>query len=434
MMSPSSLFLIFALVLNPAVGYVMPDGHTGKLPSLGWNSWNAYHCDIDEDKVLAAAQALVDHGLRDAGYTYVNIDDCWSEKTGRVNGHIMPNMTRFPDGINGLADKVHGMNLNMGIYSTAGNATCAGYPASLGYEDVDAGDFASWGIDYLKLDNCNVYPLNWTDQFIYCTQDRSDINLTANGTCTQQLDPDLAPAGYDWRSSNTYERFTRMRDALAAQKREIALSLCIWGYADVYDWGNETGISWRMSGDIGPYWNAVTRILNINSFKLNSVNFWGHNDADMLEVGNGNLTFEETRSHFAFWAAMKSPLLIGTDLTNLSQTNIDLLKNHYLLAFNQDDVYDAAATPYKWDWTWDPYSPAEYWSGASQMGHLVLMLNPSNDTAQHKEAVWSEIPGLCDGSYEVTDVWTGQDMGCLQSYSAEVAVHDTAAILVGKRC
>ncbi|KAK4938265.1 alpha-glucosidase maltase [Elasticomyces elasticus] len=402
---------VCALLLPSAFAYVMPDGYTGKLPTLGWNSWNAYHCDVDEDKVLAAAQALIDSGLRDAGYNYVNIDDCWSEKTGRVNGHIIPNTTSFPDGISGLAEKIHSMNLKMGIYSTAGNATCAGYPASLGYETVDATDFASWGIDYLKYDNCNV-PQNWTDQYIYCTQDRSDINITANGTCTQQLDPDLAPAGYNWEASNTFDRFARMRDALAQQDREILFSLCIWGYADVFDWGNETGISWRMSGDIEPYWNAVTRILNINSFKMNSTNFWGHNDADMLEVGNGNLTFEETRSHFAFWAAMKSPLLIGTDLTNLSQTNIDLLKNEYLLAFSQDTVYGAPATPYKWganpDWTYDPYSPAEYWAGASQNGTLVLMLNPQNETTETKEAIWSEIPGLGHGQFEVTDVWTGR--------------------------
>lgn len=211
------------------------------------------------------------------------------------------------------------------------------------------------------------------------------------------------------------------------------------GTADIYEWGNETGISWRMSDDIEPYWTSVTRILNINSFKMNSVNFWGHNDADMLEVGNGNLTAEETRSHFALWAAMKSPLLIGTDLTNLSQANIDLLKNKYLLAFSQDEVYGAAATPYKWgtnpDWTFNKTWPAEFWAGGSQAGTLVLMLNPSNTTTELKEAVWSEIPGLSDGSYQVTDVWTGDDLGCISSsYAVNVSSHDTAVILVGEKC
>lgn len=378
--------------------------------------------------------------MREAGYSYVNIDDCWSEETGRVNGHLVPNATRFPNGISGLADKVHAMNLSMGIYSTAGEYTCAGYPASLGYEDVDAADFASWGVDFLKYDNCNV-PQNWTDKYIYCTQDRSDINLTANGTCTQKLDPDLAPKNYNWRTSLTFDRYTRMKDALAAQTRQIVLNLCIWGFADVYSWGNSTGISWRMSDDIQPYWEDVMRIININSFRMHSTNFGGHNDADMLEIGNGDLTYAESRSHFAFWAAMKSPLVIGTDLTVLSKQNIELLKNPHLLAFNQDPVYGAPATPYKWgtnpDWTFDPYAPAEYWAGASSNGVLVLMMNTRNGSKQTKKAVWSEIPqlkGKHASSYQVTDVWTGKSLGCLNSYTANVSSHDTAAILVGKSC
>ena len=181
----------------------------------------------------------------------------------------------------------------------------------------------------------------------------------------------------------------------------------------------------------------VTHILNLNSFRLNSVDFWGHNDADMLEVGNG-LTPAETRSHFALWAAMKSPLLIGTDVIKLPEHDIDVLKNKYLLAFNQDDVYGRPATPYKWgtnpDWTFNYTFPAEYWAGPSQQGHLVLLFNPYNQTEQ-KTAKWEEIPGLEDReSRQVTDVWTGKDLGCLESYTADVADHDTAVILVGDKC
>lgn len=228
-----------------------------------------------------------------------------------------------------------------------------------------------------------------------------------------------------------------MRDALAKQSHEIVLSMCIWGQADVFSWGNSTGISWRMSNDISPNWGSVTRILNLNSFKLNSVDFWGHNDADMLEVGNGDLTAAETRTHFALWAAMKSPLLIGTDLAQLSQDNINLLKNKHLLAFNQDNVYGRPATPYKWginpDWTFNTTYPAEFWAGPSTEGHLVLMVNTLNNTAT-KEAKWDEIPGLSAGHYEVRDVWSDKNLGCLSSYIAAVAAHDTAVILVGKKC
>lgn len=413
-----------------------PDGHAGKLPTLGWNSWNAYHCDIDVTKFLSAAQALVDKGLQAAGYTYLNIDDCWANKDGRdANNHIVPNATRFPDGIAGLAGQIHAMNLSLGIYSTAGTKTCAGYPASLGYEDIDAADFATWGIDYLKYDNCNV-PANWTDEYVFCQPD--SVNTTANGTCNTDLDPDLAPSGYDWSTSNSAVRFNRMRDALAKQDHEILYSLCIWGRAGVFDWGNNTAISWRMSGDIEPNWQSVAHILNENSFRLNSVDFWGHNDADMLEVGNGDLTTEETRTHFAFWAAMKSPLLIGTDLTTLSDDNVDLLKNKYLLAFSQDALHGEPAKPYKWgtnpDWTYNNTYPAEYWAGPSQAGHLVLILNPSNST-QTKEVIWSDIPGLANSGYQVIDVWTGDNLGCVQSsYSANVSSHDTAVILVGDAC
>ncbi|KAL7928519.1 glycoside hydrolase family 27 protein [Trichoderma chlorosporum] len=429
-----SIMAGLALLFSTAGAIVMPDGTTGKVPSLGWNSWNAYHCDINETKFLSAAELIVSSGLLAAGYEYVNIDDCWSDKDGRVNGHISPNMTRFPDGIDGLAQKVHAMGLKLGIYSTAGTATCAGYPASLGYEDVDAADFASWGVDYLKYDNCNV-PSNWQDQYVACDQDF--VATGPNGTCTTALDPTLAPPGYDWSTSKSAQRFGAMRDALAKQSHEIVLSMCIWGTADVFSWGNTTGVSWRMSNDISPEWDAVTRILNLNSFKMNSVGFWGHNDADMLEIGNGNLTAAESRTHFALWAAMKSPLLIGTDLSQLSQDNINLLKNKDLLAFNQDKVYGSPATPYKWgvnpNWTFNTTYPAEYWAGPSTNGHLVLMVNTLGQTVT-KEANWAEIPGLSAGRYEVRDVWAGKSLGCLSSYQASVASHDTAVILVGKRC
>ncbi|KAL6873004.1 glycoside hydrolase family 27 protein [Trichoderma novae-zelandiae] len=429
-----SVWTGLALLFSTAHAIVMPDGSTGKVPSLGWNSWNAYHCEIDESKFLSAAEVIVSSGLLDAGYQYVNIDDCWSLKDGRVDGHIAANTTRFPAGIDGLADKVHDLGLKLGIYSTAGTATCAGYPASLGYEEVDAADFANWGVDYLKYDNCNV-PTEWQDQYVACNQDA--VQTGPNGTCTTALEPNLAPPGYDWSTSKSAERFNAMRDALANQSREIVLSLCIWGEADVFSWGNSTGISWRMSGDISPEWSSVTHIINMNSFKMNYVGFWGHNDADMLEVGNGNLTAAETRTHFALWAAMKSPLLIGTDLTQLSQENIELLKNKHLLAFNQDSVYGQPATPYKWgvnpDWTFNSTNPAEYWAGPSSKGHLVLLMNTLGHTVT-KEAKWSEIPGLSAGRYEVRDVWTDRSLGCLSSYKTAVAAHDTAAVLVGSKC
>jgi alpha-galactosidase len=214
-----------------------------------------------------------------------------------------------------------------------------------------------------------------------------------------------------------------MRDALLAEKRTILYSLCEWGDADVWAWGNETGNSWRMSGDINPSWSRITTILNDNSFELGSVGFWGHNDADMLEVGNGDLTFEENRSHFAFWAAMKSPLIIGTNLATLAQDLVDVLNNKFLLAFNQDPVYGGPAKPYKWgvnpNGTFNSTNPAEYWSGSSGQGTLVLALNSLNETAK-RTIVWNEVPelgGNSDDSFEVNMSLDFESPGVVDKFS-----------------
>jgi len=350
---------------------------------------------------------------------------------------MIPDPVKFPDGIAGIANQVHALWLKLGIYSTAGVKTCAGYPASLGYEYLDAATFAEWGVDYLKYDNCHV-PASWKDEYIACVPDATHGQKFPNGTCPDLSKP--AQAGYDWSTSRTAQRYSLMRDALLAQNRTILYSLCQWGRADVISWGNSTGHSWRMSGDITPYWYRIANILNQNSFLLNSVDFWGHNDVDMLEVGNGNLTVAETRSHFAFWAAMKSPLIIGTALDKLPAENVMILANKYLLDFSQDEHYGKPATPYKWgvnpDWTFNESYPAEYWSGASSQGVLVLILNSLEHSA-NREARWGEVPQLDKRSYayQVTDVWTGKDLGCVGGgVSRILESHDTAAFLVGKKC
>jgi len=230
-----------------------------------------------------------------------------------------------------------------------------------------------------------------------------------------------------------------MRDALLSTNRTILYSLCEWGSAGVQTWGNATGASWRSTGDINPNWPRILNILNQNSFYMNSVDFWGHSDPDMLEVGNGNLSIYQERSHFALWAAMKSPLLIGADLDQLSPEQVQILANEHLLAFNQDAVFGKPAMPYKWgtnpDWTFNATHPAEFWAGPSQQGTLVLMFNPY-EVLNQKVADFGEIPGLEEGaSYEVLDVWSGASLGCRTgSVLANVAAWDTAALLVKGRC
>jgi alpha-galactosidase len=181
--------------------------------------------------------------------------------------------------------------------------------------------------------------------------------------------------------------------------------------------------------------SSILGILNMNSFLMEYVDFWGHSDADMLEVGNAGLTQAETRTHFAFWAAMKSPLIIGTDLSKLSQQNIDILQNKYLLAFNQDPIFGAPAKPYKWgtneNWTFNATNPAEYWSGKSRNGTMVLLFNPYGAT-RNMTADFNEIPGIqSKARHEVIDVWTGQVLGWFRGgVEVNVTSHDTAVLLI----
>lgn len=186
-------------------------------------------------------------------------------------------------------------------------------------------------------------------------------------------------------------------------------------------------------------WDSVLRTLNLNSFQLNSVDFWSHGDADMLEVGNGGLTLAESRSHFAFWAAMKPPLLIGTPLDELEDDYLAILLNKHLLAFHQDTVFGAPAAPYKWgtnpDWTFNATRPAEFWAGRSQNGTMVWLFN-TDDSPTNKTASWGEVQELEEGgSYSVLDAWTGEDLGCVAGeWTVELEAHDTAVLLVQDGC
>ncbi|KAK5175821.1 uncharacterized protein LTR77_000961 [Saxophila tyrrhenica] len=438
-----------ALLSAPfTLSYTLPDG-TGRLPALGWNSWNAYACDVNADKILSAAHALVDKGFLAAGYDYVIQDDCWSVERGRSNAtyQLLPNTTKFPDGIKGIADHVHALGLKYGVYSSAGLETCGGYPASLGYEGVDAATFAEWGVDYLKYDNCGV-PDYWYPNCTACNPDPSYGGpVGANGTCvpgSEQFsygplcDYQWPVDGRNYSRSLTALRFRTMQHALARQNRSILFSLCEWGTDEVWTWANTTGQSWRMSNDIFNDWESVARILNMNSFLSNYAGFGGHNDVDMLEVGNGVLTDQEDRTHFAMWALMKSPLLIGAELGNLTERQVGVLQNRYLLSFNQDEVYGKPAAPYKWgcnpDWTYDAKHPAEFWSGASSRGTMVAMVNTLNHT-RTMTAEFSEVPELGAGSYHVVDVWTGKQMGCMKKrVEMTLEAHDTAVLLVGMKC
>lgn len=280
----------------------------------------------------------------------------------------------------------------------------------------------------LKYDNCNV-PDEWVDvPYMY----------PDNGGLVEGE----VPPGYDWSTSNSTKRYNQMRDALLNQDRTIEYSLCIWGHANVVEWGNDTGHSWRMFSDIWPEWTgaydysrALMPILNQAAFYWDVSDFWGHNDWDMLEVGNGNLTFEENRSHFALWAALKSPLIIGTKLDTITDEVLAILKNEELIAFNQDPVYGRGVKPYLWDGISNDTHPANYWAGNSVKGMHAFVLNTMDDEMD-MEVVFGDLPGLkCkkSQSFLVHDMWTGEDIGVFEgSVTVSVKRHDTAALRITK--
>ena len=261
-----------------------------------------------------------------------------------------------------------------------------------------------------------------------------------------------APADYDWSGSRTARRYKAMGDALQQQQQQgqnststIQYSLCAWGHAHVERWGNQTGHSWRMWGDIMPRWDGKEQwswglmpIVKQASLTWSWTDFWGRNDWDMLEVGNGNLTLEENRSHFAMWCALKSPLIIGTPLDGIDAAILGILSNRELIAFNQDSVYGTSARPYSHGdgsagtvaGNGNSIHPPGYWVGTSVKGIHVFLLNTYNENAT-MSAVFAEIPGLLLGEYLVHDMWTGRDLGTFkQRFDVQVKAHDTAALRI----
>jgi alpha-galactosidase len=266
-----------------------------KTPPMGWNSWNKYGCNIREDLIMGMADAMVTNGMKDAGYEYIVIDDCW-QVSRDANGEIVPDKERFPNGIKHLADYIHSKGLKFGIYSCAGTRTCAGRPGALGHEYQDARTYASWGVDYLKEDWCNT---------------------------TSQ----------DAKSS-----YTNMRDALYAAGRPIVFSLCEWGSNKPWEWAIPIGHLWRTTGDISDSWNSM---INIFSQQKDLAKYAGPghwNDPDMLEVGNGRMTNEEYKTHFTLWCMLAAPLMAGNDLQNMSPETKAILANKEIIALDQDTL------------------------------------------------------------------------------------------------
>ena len=352
-------------------------------PPMGWNSWNKFGCHIDENLIRETADAMVSSGMRDAGYKYVNIDDCWEASARDSLGNLTTDTTRFPHGMKALADYVHSKGLKTGIYSSAGTMTCQKRPASIDHEVADANTFAGWGIDYLKYDNCN-----------------------------NQLRPAI-------------ERYQAMGDALAATGRPIVFSLCEWGQNKPWEWGRFVGGElWRTTGDIRDNWKSMLSILDkqVGLEKYSGPNAW--NDPDMLEVGNGKMTNTEYVAHFSLWALLNAPLIAGNDLRSMSDSTRAILTNPEVIAVDQDW---GGSQGYKLKGD----SVTQVWIKPMSNGdRAVVLLNRGETTA----AISTTIPeiGLPAGKHLERDVWAHAERTADGVVSASVSAHSVAMYVVRK--
>jgi alpha-galactosidase len=353
----------------------VPDNGLARTPPMGWNSWNKFASRVDDASVRGIADAMAANGMKDAGYTYINIDDTW--EGGRdAQGNIQTNK-KFPD-MKALADYVHSKGLKLGIYSSPGPNTCAGYEGTYGHEEQDARTYAAWGIDYLKYDWCGARNL-YTDEEMQAV-------------------------------------YQIMGDALLKTKRPIVYSLCQYGRQDVWKWGADVGGNlWRTTGDIRDAWDSMTRI----GFSQNDLAPYakpGHwNDPDMLEIGNGAMTNDEYKTHMSLWAILAAPLLAGNDLRSMSPEILAILTNRDVIAVNQDKLGKQGQR------AWQSGEQEVWTRQLAGGGWAVAFFNRGKDTA----TISIKPADLkITGKWKARDVWSHQDVAWSESeYSATVPSH-----------
>jgi alpha-galactosidase len=368
---------------TPAVA--LPDGQA-LTPPMGFNNWNSTHCgaQFNEAMVKGITDIFVERGLKDAGYQYVNLDDCWAlPARDATTGRLVPDPVRFPNGIKSVADYVHSKGLKFGIYTSAGTKTCntAGFPGGLGHEETDAATFAEWGVDYLKYDNCN------------------NQNVPA------------------------IERYTKMRDALKATGRDIVFSICEWGQNRPWEWGADVGHLWRTTGDISDSFASMLSIVKQNAPLADAAGPGHWNDPDMLEVGNGGMTDVEYRSHFSLWAIMSAPLLIGSDLRQASPATFDILLNRDVIAIDQDPLGRQARVLSNQDGLWTFAKPLAN-------GDIAVALFNETSSAATISTTASAL-GLPESpGYIMRDLWAHTATETAGVVAAGVPAHGTAMFRV----
>jgi alpha-galactosidase len=360
---------------------------------MGWNSWNHFHNKVDDATIRAQAEAMVSSGMRDAGYTYINIDDTWEGE--RDSSGIIHTNSKFPD-MKALADFVHSKGLKIGIYSSPGSKTCAKFEGSYGHELQDAQTYAAWGIDYLKYDLCGL---------------REQIKAAGSPEEAHKIMVDA---------------YVKMRDALHSTGRPIVYSLCQYGNDAVWEWGTSVGGNlWRTTGDINDHY---TRMETIGFSQAGLARFAapGHwNDPDMLEVGNGGMNTDEYRTHMSLWAILAAPLLAGNDLTSMTPETIALLTNKDVIAVDQDRAGRQGDRV-------SAVGPVEIWvrllaDGSKAVGIFNRHPSPMNATVDFKKQL-----GF-NHAVKARDLWQQKDLENLGStFTAKIPGHGVILLRVSQ--
>lgn len=358
-------------------------------PPMGWNSWNTFGWEISQDLIKETADIWQEVGLKDAGYEYLVIDDCWAEKKRDKNGRLVPDPHKFPDGMKAVADYVHSKGLKFGMYSCAGTMTCGGYPSSLEHEFEDAKTFAEWGVDFLKYDYC-YKPHNIPGHILY----------------------------------------KRMSMALRNCGREILFSACNWGNDNAHEWMRASGAHmYRSTGDIQDNWESIKRLALSQWNKECYSGPYCYNDIDMLVVGmhgKGNVALggcndEEYKTHFSLWCMMNSPLMIGCDIRNMSDKTREILTNKEVIALNQDPEGRQSYSMEQWNNPdvkiyIKPMSDGTYGIGFFNMGDA-----PGEGSLQF----WDMgLPSSSGYGFLLRDLWDHEDIGVFaENYTCKLEPH-----------
>ena len=366
-------------------------------PPMGFNTWNTFASNLNEVVVMETADTMAKNGMRDAGYNYIVLDDCWSLKERDAAGNLVPDPAKFPNGLKALGDYLHKLGFKFGIYSCAGSKTCGGFPASQGHEYQDARLFASWGIDYLKYDWCN----------------------------TGTRDP--------------REAYTTMRDALFAAGRPVVFSICEWGGSKPWEWARDVGHLWRTTGDITDCYDCVQRwergwkvILDLQYSLVQPADgqnngigqFAGHshwNDPDMLEVGNAGLTFAESRAHFSLWCLLAAPLMAGNDVRHMTPEILAVMTDREAIAIDQDPAG-------KEGWRFRAEPGREIWVRELSNGDWAVALLNTGDQPADLSIDFGPMWFL-GGTCQIRDIWDKKDTGTTaQPFTKRLASHDVALL------